>query len=132
MKQELTRRPVSLLESIFGEDLLNNASFGTGIDIYKDENSYTVELEMPGFTKEDIDVQYNGDVLSIRAEHNESEEKDEKNYFYRSRKSSSVNRQIRFSDVDDSKIDAEYQDGILKVILPKKTQEEIVNRISIK
>lgn len=132
MKQELTRRPVSLLESIFGEDLLNNASFGTGIDIYKDDTSYTVELEMPGFTKEEIDIQYNGDVLSIRADHKEEETKDEKDYFYRSRKSSSVSRQIRFSDVDDAKIDAEYTDGILKVILPKKTQEEIVNRISIK
>ncbi|QIK70468.1 Hsp20/alpha crystallin family protein [Erysipelothrix sp. HDW6C] len=132
MRNEMTRRPSTLFENLLGDEFLNNVSYGTGIDIYKEDDKYLVDVEMPGFTKEDIDVQFNGDILTIKADHKDTEEKNEKDYYYRSRKHSSVNRQIRFADVDESKVDAVYENGILQVILPKKNQEEVVNRISIK
>ncbi|QDE02291.1 heat-shock protein Hsp20 [Erysipelothrix rhusiopathiae] len=76
MKQ--TVRPTTLLESLFGDDFMNNAGYGTGVDIYREEGSYFVEIEMPGFEKEDIDIEFSGDILSIQATRRESEEKDEK------------------------------------------------------
>ncbi|UPU39180.1 Hsp20/alpha crystallin family protein [Erysipelothrix sp. Poltava] len=85
---------------------MNNAGYGTGVDIYREEGSYFVEIEMPGFEKEDIDIEFSGDILSIQATRRESEEKDEKNYFYRSRNQKNIKRQIRFAEVDANAIDA--------------------------
>ncbi|AZK44591.1 MULTISPECIES: Hsp20/alpha crystallin family protein [Erysipelothrix] len=130
MKQ--TVRPTTLLESLFGDDFMNNAGFGTGIDIYRESGNYHVDIEMPGFEKEDIDVEFSGDILSIKAEHRTSEEKEEKNYFYRSRNQKSVKRQIRFADVDANAIDATYERGILSITLPTKVEEQLSNKISVK
>lgn len=132
MNNSVTKRPTTLLESLFGDDLLNNPGYGTGIDIYREDGNYRVDVEMPGFDKEDIDIQFSGDVLSIKAEHQETNEADEKEYYYRSRNKKVVSRQIRFADVDASAIDASYEQGILQIVLPSKVEEETTNKINIK
>ncbi len=132
MRNEVTKRPSTLFESLFGDDIANNVTYGTGIDIYKEDDKYIVDLEIPGFQKEDIDVQFNGDVLTIQASHTVKSEDETKDYFYKSRRTDRVHRQIRFADVDESKVDGSYENGVLKVILPKKNKEDIVNRITIK
>lgn len=123
----------SLMDSFFNDDLFNNFSYGSDIDIYREDSDYVVEADLPGFTKEDIDIQFKGDVLSISASSNEVEEDtSNKNYFYRSRRSSHFEKQIRFKDVDGENINASYENGVLKVILPTKINEEdMVKRISV-
>lgn len=129
MKQ--TVRPTTLLESLFGDDFMNNAGYGTGVDIYREEGSYFVEIEMPGFEKEDIDIEFSGDILSIQATRRESEEKDEKNYFYRSRNQKNIKCQIRFAEVDANAIDASYQQGVLQITLPTKVEEHNSSKIRV-
>lgn len=134
MKYGLSRRPSSLMDSFFGDDFMDAFSYGTDLDIYKEGNDYVVEYEIPGFDKEDIHIEYKGDILSIRASHQKDEEEkdEERNYFYRSRSYQNVHRQIRFADVDASAISATYRNGVLKVILPMKHEADVSNRIEVK
>lgn len=123
----------NLMDSFFNDDLFTNFSYGSDIDIYREDSNYVVEADLPGFTKEDIDIQFKGDILSISASLNEEEEDtSNKNYFYRSRRSTHFEKQIRFKDVDGENINASYDNGVLKVTLPTKVNEEdMVKRISV-
>lgn len=130
MRNQLTRRQ-NLLDSFFNEDMF---TYGKDIDIYHEDDKFMVEVDMPGFDKEDIVVEFKGDVLSIDAKmSDEVEDTSNKNYYYRSRSSKSYSRQIRFNNVDSEKVDAAYDNGVLKVTLPTKDKEtENVNRIDVK
>ena len=129
MKYELRSRPTRLMESFFNEDAF---TYGKDLDIYKDEDKFLVELEMAGFDKEDIHVEFKGDILSIKAEHKEETEEEEKNYFYQSRSYKNVHRQIRFSGVDEENVKANYKNGVLKITLPTKVKSEASNKIEVK
>ena len=128
MKYELRSRPTRLMESFFNEDTF---TYGRDLDIYKDEDKFLVELEMAGFDKEDIHVEFKGDILSIQAEHKEASEEEEKNYFYQSRSYKNVHRQMRFSGIDEEKVKANYKNGVLKVTLPTKVKSEASNKIEV-
>lgn len=131
MKYAVRTRPTTLVDSFLKDDFMNTFTYGTGLDIYQDEDKYIVELEVPGLNKEDISLDYKGDILSIKAEHKFEDSEEDKNYFYQSRSFHSINRQIRFPDVDAAKISAAYENGVLKIVLPSKTEEDIHNKITI-
>ena len=90
---------------------------------------------MPGFNKEDIKIDVNGSVLTLCAEH--KSENDEKNkngeYIRRERSYGSYCRSFDISNIDESAIEAEYTNGVLKVTLPKKAEQQPeTKRIEIK
>lgn len=130
MRNQIARRQ-NLLDTLFNDDLF---TYGKDIDIYHENNQYIVEADMPGFSKEDIVVEFKGDVLSINASLDEEvEDTSEKNYYYRSRKTKTFNRQIRFNNVNADGVDAQYDQGVLKVVLPLKEKEsDNINRIEVK
>lgn len=132
MKYPTVRRQ-NLIDSFFNDDLFNNFTYGSDIDIYREENQYVVEADLPGFDKEDIEIEFKGDVLSIKAQIDETvEDSSNKNYFYRSRSSRHFEKQVRFKDVDGENIGASYENGVLKVTLPAKLKEEdAVKRIEV-
>lgn len=91
-------------------------------DIRDEGNKYVMEAELPGFDKEDIALDINGDCLTIKAEHkaeNETKDKDGK-YIRRERSYGSYQRSFDISGVNSDAIAAEYKNGILTVDLPKK------------
>ena len=130
MRNQLARRQ-NFLDSFFNDEMF---TYGKDIDIYHEDDKFVVEVDMPGFNKDDIVVEFKGDVLSINAKHDEEvEDTTRKNYYYRSRSTKSYNKQIRFNNVDNALVDAAYDDGVLKVILPTKTEEaDEISRISVK
>lgn len=104
-------------------------------DIRDEGGKYILECEMPGFNKEDIKIDVNGSVLTLCAEH--KSENDEKNkngeYIRRERSYGSYCRSFDISNIDESAIEAEYKNGVLKVTLPKKTEQQPeTKRIEIK
>ncbi len=105
-------------------------------DIYKKDDLYVLNMELPGFAKEDVRISlYNGE-LTISAEHHDTkEEKDEKGSVIRQeRHSGSVTRSFYVGDgVTDADIHAVMENGVLKVELPagKKKQAEEKKFISI-
>ena len=104
----------------FGENAVRE--FKT--DIRDNGESYLLEAELPGFKKEEITVNIEGDTLTIRAERSEStEEKDGKgNFVKRERSYGSFSRSFDMTGIRVEDISAAYEDGILKLTLPKKQE----------
>lgn len=111
----------------------DNYRLGQGLDIYKADNVYHVAIDLPGFNKEDIKVDYKDDLLTIDVNKAKDESAEEREYFVKNRKTKRFYQQIRFSEVDEAQIAGEYLDGVLKLTLPIKVKEEIhPRRIEVK
>lgn len=118
------RRPESIIDKFF-DDFRQPTNLGRHLDIYKQDNAYFLELDLPGFKKEEISIDFKEDVLTIEAKHVEEEKsEDNKEYIYQSRRSKDVRRQIRFSGIDVDKVEASFESGVLKMTLP--LEEEVV------
>ncbi len=91
-------------------------------DIQDKGDSFLLEADLPGFKKEDIALELDGDCLSISAErHSEHEEKDKQgNYLRCERSYGSFRRSFDVSGINTDEIRAEYKDGVLSLTLPKK------------
>jgi len=90
------------------------------VDVIDEEKAYRVTAELPGLTDKDIEVTKDGDLLTIRGEKKEEREEKEKGYFLSERHFGSVERSLRLPEgIDDSKIEAKFENGVLTVILPK-------------
>ncbi len=103
-------------------------------DIYEKNGVYHIEMDVPGFSKEDINIEVKDGNLVIQAEKkNEVEEENEsKNYIRRERSYGKYERSFYLGDLDQDKIDAEFKNGILKISVPKKEQIENKKVIEIK
>lgn len=99
-------------------------------DIKDEGDKYIIEAELPGFKKEDIKADINDNMLTITAEHTEeNDEKDNKgNYIRRERSYGSVSRSFDISEVKAEEIGASYENGVLTLTLPKKTETVPTNR----
>ena len=93
-------------------------------DIQDKGDSYLLEADLPGFKKEDIHIDLDGDTMTISAErHSEHEEKDNQGSYLRCERSyGSYQRSFDISGIEESGMKAEYADGVLKLTLPKKQQ----------
>ena len=101
-------------------------------DIYEKDGRLVVEMEAPGYTKDDINIFIDKGTLSISFEKEENEEENKK-YLHRERKSySKVSRSFYLGDIDEENIDASFKNGILVVSAPKKKEIETKKTISIK
>lgn len=115
----------------FGDS--NFASFKT--DIKDTGDSYVLDAELPGFNKEDIALDLNGDILTLTAKHSDSSEDKEEDgkYIRRERSNCSYCRSFDVSAVDTENIQAEYTNGILSVTMPKKAPTaDTTKRLEIK
>lgn len=98
-------------------------------DIYEEDNNYVVEMDVPGFKKDEINIDVEKGYLTISASHNEERNEEEKNYIRKERVYGEAKRQFYVGDVDEEAIKANFNNGVLKVIVPKK--EEISNKKKI-
>ena len=138
-----------MLPSIFGESLLDDI-WGSGFDrdwmaadrelygkraknlmktdVRETAEGYEMDIELPGFKKEDIKLDVENDCLTISAER-KAETKDEKeNYVKRERVYGSFTRCFDVSGINVDGIEASYTDGMLNVTLPKKAAEVPASR----
>lgn len=101
-------------------------------DIYEKDGAYNLELDMPGFSKEEINIEYNKGNLIISAEKKEeSEDKSTKKYIRRERFYGKLYRSFYLGDISEENIKAEFKEGILKVTAPKKDENISKKIISI-
>lgn len=93
-------------------------------DITDEGDAYLLEADLPGFNKSDIHLDVNGDMLTVRAERRSSrEDKDEDSRVIRSERAyGSYSRSFDLSGVNADEITAKYENGVLKLNLPKKQQ----------
>ena len=92
------------------------------VDVKEDDKSFTVHADIPGAKKEDIQVDIDGNVVSVRAEtRQEKEEKKGEKVLYSERSYGMVSRSFSLPlEVDEKAAKAEYKDGVLNLVLPKK------------
>lgn len=100
-------------------------------DVYEKDGAYHIEADIPGFKKDEISVDCEDGYVTISAEKNtENEEKDEnKKYIKRERFYGKTVRKFYVGDVDSEKIQAEFKDGMLELVVPK--EEKLPNKKSI-
>jgi HSP20 family protein len=95
------------------------------VDVIDEEKAYCLTAELPGLTDMDIEVPKDGDLLTIKGEKKEEHEETEKGYFLSERHFGSVERSLRLPEgIDDSKIEAKFENGVLTVTL-RKTPEAV-------
>jgi HSP20 family protein len=113
-KNFMTSRPVRFLE--------DEAGLQMRTDVSEDDKAYTLKAEIPGVKKEDIHITIDGNRVSISAEtKKESEEKEGAKVIRNERYYGKVYRSMVLdSDVDQNTADAQYNDGLLTLVLPKK------------
>jgi HSP20 family protein len=102
------------------------------VNSWEDEKNYFVEAELPGLTRQEIDVSVLGNELTLTGTHEASSDEDHKTFHRRERHTGKFERILRFPvDIDDSKIEASFQDGVLKITLPK-VQAALPRKVEVK
>lgn len=92
-------------------------------DVEETDNEYKVYVEIPGVDKKDIKVHLENNTLVIKGEKKQSKEVKENNYLCCERSYGSFQRTFEFpGSVKTDKIDAEYKDGVLTVVVPKSEE----------
>ena len=115
----------SFLERFFGEDAALS-SFSPRVDISEDKEAYHLEAELPGVRQEDIKLNYEKGILTLSGCKGHSEEKKEKNFLRRETYVGNFSRSFRLSeDVDQDKIIARFDKGVLSVLLPKGQNAQV-------
>jgi HSP20 family protein len=93
------------------------------MDVKENDKAYTVHADLPGVKKEDIHITIDGNTVTVSAEiRSESEQKEGEKVLKRERTYGKVMRSFSLaSDVDEATASAKYNDGVLELVLPKKT-----------
>lgn len=121
------------MQPFFGEDVETGA-FSPNVDLVEEDHFYRVSVELPGMTEKDIDLSLKEGVLTIRGEKKSEVKKEEENVYRMECAYGAFQRNIPLpSEVDEEKIEATFDKGILKITLPKsKEKEKEIRRITVK
>lgn len=93
------------------------------MDIYQEKNDVIVETPLTGTRPEDVNISIANDILTIEGKTEKKSEVDEKNYYRKEVRSGSFHRSVALpASVNGDKAKAEYEDGVLKIVIPKEEQ----------
>lgn len=136
----------SLFDDFFDSDFLAPVSMDSEmskfkVDVKETDKSYVVSADLPGVEKKDINVNYKNNYLVIGAkreeEHEEKNDKDEKgekkghSYLRKEKTYGEFSRSFYFENVQADKINAKYENGVLKVELPKEVEKGKGTKVEI-
>lgn len=124
--------PRNYFGDIFQDFMPSTRDDNMKCDIYEKNGDYHIEMDIPGFNKDEIKIEAKKDYLTITAEKSSTEDKEEKNYIHRERSYGKYERSFYLNDLDSSSINAEFNNGVLKIVVPKKVESEDKKYIEIK
>jgi HSP20 family protein len=102
------------------------------LDFSENEKEYIVRVEVPGVPKEDLEVNVDGRNLTVSGRRDFEREEKTEEYFWRERETGKFVRTVQLpTAIDQSKVAATYQDGIMTIRLPK-TEASSKTRVQIK
>ena len=91
------------------------------LDVIDEGDHYRVHVELPGFTKENVEVRINNDGMHVRAKQEMANEVRKKNYLHRERTYSTFERSVSLpEEIDPDRAEGEMKDGVLELKISKK------------
>jgi len=103
--------------------MLSSFSSHPAVDLAEKDGEYEITAELPGLDEKDVELRLSNGVLSISGEKKAEHEEKDKNYHFSERRYGSFRRAFRVPEgVDESKIEANFDKGVLTVKLPKTAQ----------
>ena len=98
-------------------------TWSPAVDIFETEGEIVVKAELPGMERKDIALNLENNVLTVRGERRFAKETKDENYHRIERSYGTFSRSFSIpATVDEEKIRADYREGVLKIVLPKKEQ----------
>ena len=105
------------------EEALTTSTFAPPVDVYEDEHSITLKIEVPGIDEKDVDVQIENNTLTVHGERKFEKQEKEENFRRVERQYGSFTRVFTLPNtVDAEQVQAHYDRGILKIQLGKKAE----------
>ena len=105
------------------EDSLTATAFAPPVDVYEDEHNVVLKIEVPGIDEKDIDVRLENNTLTVHGERKLEKEEKEENFRRVERRYGSFTRTFTLpSTVDSESVTANYDKGVLKIQLAKKSE----------
>lgn len=127
----------SLLDRFFNESFhgigKDMQHFAPQVDIAESKNAFEISVTAPGMKKSDFNIDMNDGSITISGKRKFEEKKDEKNYHSVETQYGSFSRTFHLPEnVNEDKIEASYQDGILNIVIPKDEKKELKRTIQVK
>jgi HSP20 family protein len=105
------------------DESLATSSFAPAVDVYEDEHTVTLKIEVPGIDEKDLDIRLENNTLTVQGERKIEKEEKEENYRRVERRYGSFTRTFTLpTTVESEKVSANYDKGVLKLTLPKKAE----------
>lgn len=109
-----------------GRELWSRASSLPPVNISEEENQFLVSLAVPGMKKEDFKIDLNNNMLTISNESEEERVEEEKSYTRKEYNYSGFSRSFTLPEgIETEKIEAKYEDGVLKILLPRTEESKM-------
>ncbi len=114
------------LTDFFDSDLgVADSEFSPAVDIAETEDAYVVKAELPGLTKDDVNLELRENTLILSGERKQESEEKKKDYHRVESRYGSFSRSFLLpSNIDTDNVDAKFKDGMLEVTLHKKPEHK--------
>ena len=119
----------------FDESLFKNTQIPTypDTDIKRVDDAFVVQIDVPGYDKNNIDISYENDVLSVSGTVNEENEtKENEKYFVKERRMKSFSKKWILKNTTSKGITAKFENGVLTIKVPlRESEDKTENKIKI-
>ena len=120
------RRNFDLFDDFFDDNFFNKKEKNLmKTDIKEKKDKYIIEMDLPGFEKENIKLELNNGYLTITGKQENNIDEEEEKYVHKERFYGECTRSFFVGDnIQEEDIDAEFKNGILKIDIPKKEEQK--------
>lgn len=115
----------SFLKNDVHENYVHNSTKQPATNVFETETNFKIEVLLPGFNKEEVQINYHKNLLTIKVDKKQNEDKAQEEYKYSHLEFGTFNFEKQFqipNTVNIETVDAKFENGILTIVLPKKEE----------
>ena len=127
MKNIINRSEIDFFEEAISDLFrpLDKKANSMRTDIKETENAYELDIDIPGFKKEEINVELNNGYITVKADKNQKEESNNDGYVRRERNVSVCRSYYVGDKINEEEIKAKYENGVLGLTIPKQLPKKL-------
>jgi HSP20 family protein len=125
----------NFLKNDYHENYLDNCGNQPATNVFETEKDFRIELLLPGFPKEDVQINYHKNLLTIKVDKEETKDEKEEEFKYAHREFGAFSFEKNFkvpNSVNAENISANFENGVLHLVLPKKEEALEKSPVEIK